>query len=640
MLHKHVLFSLFFGLLSLVGTNAASGQTFRETTCTFDVPSSAGGVICGIVDVPADRTKETSVSIPLSIAILKAVDNSGENLPLVYLHGGPGSSSIRNARKFFGSEMRRDRDLILFDQRGSEYSGRFCPEVAPALFSLMQRDLTLEEQASGLAKVMATCQQAAAAQGIDFTNYKTSDIADDMEAIRKALNIPLWDVWGVSYGTAVGMAAAHLYPSTIHRLVLDSVSLNRPDWRSSTGGHFNLSISRVFALCDEDPACAQRFGSLKENYRKALERLEHTPLSAADVSAPDGMAVLNKHDFILVIHQLLYWPTTIEYIPLLIELVKDGNVQIAANLTRALRKNVLSKSFAAHYAVDCQGRGLDNLQFPEGDNSVNALFPLTAQYKRVCDALAVENSDVCSLPKDDAGITKSKVPTLILTGSLDPITPPPTALIGADEFVSAPVIELPFLGHAVTLRNGCARKIMRDFFAEQKELDTACVAAIPRVSFASDVMLLPEIFGFANDILVEKRVIPIVLGGLFVLTLLVTLIVQVKIITLQAKTAGGSFWCWAQATITMLALVYAVGLVSAVTYTGANNKMLLVFGLPQAVSFLLPLAKIVLLGGIFWTAASGFQMVQRRALPVGGWTDVMGPIAVLGLVGFFSNYGL
>ena len=166
--------TLCMALIGLMGTESlfAKGlSVFVERACTFEVPVSAGVVRCGIVEVPASRTVADSGTILLSVAILKARDAASGHLPLVYLHGGPGSSAIRSASKFFNSTMRQDRDLILFDQRGSQFSGRFCADVSADMFTLMLRDLSPDEQAQKFAELLASCKQNIAAQGIDLINY-------------------------------------------------------------------------------------------------------------------------------------------------------------------------------------------------------------------------------------------------------------------------------------------------------------------------------------------------------------------------------------------------------------------------------------------------------------------------------------
>jgi len=628
---------VFVCCLSAMGVNASFQPSFVSGQCSFDVPGTAGDVVCGTVTVPSNRKKTDSSSITISVAILKARKADASKVPVLYLHGGPGSSAIRTVPRFYNNAVREDQDLILFDQRGSQYSGKFCPEVEPELFMLMQQDLSLDAQASGLARSMVNCKQRAHENGIELSDYKTSYIADDVEDIRKALGVEKWSLWGVSYGTAVGMAVAHLYPETIHKLILDSVSLNSPNWRSKTGEHYEFSISRVFTLCDRDPKCKARFGNLRENYESVLKRLEKKPLSAVYGPDLDDKVVLNKHDFILIIHQLLYWPTNIKYIPLLIEVVNDGNSLVAASLTSSLKKNVLNKSFAVHYAVDCQGRGVQSVALPEGDNSVNSLFPLTAQYKRVCDAIGLKNRDLRAQPEKDGVRVKSQVSTLILTGSLDPITPPPTALEGAAEFEDAAVFELPYLGHAVSLRNDCARNVMLNFLADAP-LNAACIDTIKPVSFETDVYLQPETYALANDLFIQKHLGVIVAISLIVLGLVYSFSMQVRLNNRDSQTMA--LWSCMPMAITFAMLVYLCALVGVIAYVGTTNKMLLLFGLPAIGSYLVFLLWSAFIGFALWFLVFCYQHIQRRGFLYRNYANSVAGICVFAAFSFVGFYGL
>jgi pimeloyl-ACP methyl ester carboxylesterase len=81
-------------------------------------------------------------------------------------------------------------------------------------------------------------------------------------------------------------------------------------------------------------------------------------------------------------------------------------------------------------------------------------------------APAVENQPVTS-----------DIPTLVLAGEYDPITPPEYGRTAAQALASSFFYELPGLGHGVSADNGCAMGLMLDFLAEPAaEPDAACVA--------------------------------------------------------------------------------------------------------------------------------------------------------------------
>ena len=634
---KLTIFFLF--TCNILFCSAVSAQTipaFRLSECPFQITEDAGAIRCGIVSVLADRNNSNSSYIDLSVAVLKARNKSVDSIPVVYLHGGPGSSALRTAHRFFNSELRENADLILFDQRGSRFSGSFCRDIGRDLFSLILRDTSLDTQAAGLAKVVKACQDDMEVKGIDFRHYKTSIIAADLEDIRQALNVTQWNVWGVSYGTSVGMAAAHKFPEGIRSLVLDSVSPNSPDWRSRTGRNFEISLNRVFELCDKSASCSNRFNSLQESYQQALERLDEQPLTTAD-----GKVALNKHDFILIVHQLLYGPKSIEYIPLIIEMVKNGNKQFAKNITMALRGKVIGKSLAVYYAIDCQGRGLESQDLLDSVESVSHLFPLTAQHKSVCEALNVNNIDTQAL-----ATTKSTVPTLILAGNLDPITPPITAFEVVNDFSKASIVEFPYLGHGVSLGNECARGIMLSFIENpERSIDESCLADIKPVNFTTHIFDKPEIFILANDIFKKNR-LDLIFFGVSLLGLLTIGLIYLIGLCFQDKAEAKDISnrvtmnSGARLVIVLCSLILLTASVGSIAYVGATNKFLLLFGLPSFLEFLWPLMWVCLAGGVFWLFCSLTYWVKFKRLSSVLVFDILCSISVISMVVVFGWYDL
>ena len=130
------------------------------------------------------------------------VEESGtpRGLPVVFLHGGPGSGCEPYHRQFFDPEKYR---IVLFDQRGA---GRSTPHA-------------------------------------DLSHNTTQDLIDDMEAIRIKLGIERWLVFGGSWGSTLALAYAQAHPKRVLGLILSGIFLCRQreiDWFYQEGA------SRIF----------------------------------------------------------------------------------------------------------------------------------------------------------------------------------------------------------------------------------------------------------------------------------------------------------------------------------------------------------------------------------------------------------
>lgn len=132
--------------------------------------------------------------------------------PVVFLHGGPGSGCNPMQRRFFDPAHYL---IILIDQRGC---GRSLP--------------------------------------LGETRHNTTDdLVNDIEAIRQALNIDKWLVFGGSWGSTLALCYALAHPQRVTGLILRGIFLSRP-----TELHWFLGEVKLFypehwqTLCDYLPA--------------------------------------------------------------------------------------------------------------------------------------------------------------------------------------------------------------------------------------------------------------------------------------------------------------------------------------------------------------------------------------------------
>ena len=147
-------------------------------------------------------------SLPLDAIHTMYFEQSGNpaGIPVVFLHGGPGSGASAAHRQFFDPAFYR---IVIFDQRGA---GRSVP-----LGEL--RDNT------------------------------TPHLIEDMETLRKHLGIERWLVFGGSWGSTLALAYAEHYPQRTMALILRGIFLCRQaeiDWFLSGLRHIFPEAWRKF----------------------------------------------------------------------------------------------------------------------------------------------------------------------------------------------------------------------------------------------------------------------------------------------------------------------------------------------------------------------------------------------------------
>ena len=87
-------------------------------------------------------------------------------------------------------------------------------------------------------------------------------------------------------------------------------------------------------------------------------------------------------------------------------------------------------------------------------------------------------------PAEQRAATPSTIPTLLLSGSFDGVTPTSWARIAARTLPNSTVADLSGIGHFVTLESPCAQQVFASFLATPSAPRTACVAAVRPPTFA------------------------------------------------------------------------------------------------------------------------------------------------------------
>ncbi len=170
----------------------------------------AFGFQCARVSVPLDHSGAVPGRVSLYVKRVRARGRATRP-PLVVLAGGPGQSATA---AFNGDALAvvypayRNRDLIVFDQRGTGRSGAL-------------RCRLLEE--ANLLSAGVAAGRCAQRLGRRRAFYTSRDSVEDVELVRRALRAERVALFGTSYGTKVALGYALSHPDSVERLALDSV---------------------------------------------------------------------------------------------------------------------------------------------------------------------------------------------------------------------------------------------------------------------------------------------------------------------------------------------------------------------------------------------------------------------------------
>jgi pimeloyl-ACP methyl ester carboxylesterase len=191
--------------LALTVAFLTAAPSVNAAVRTHPCPEDPSGH-CGTLKVPLDRTGQVKGTIPIKFAYK---GNLHGRTPILALSGGPGQAGVTLLADFADSlRTAGRRGVVVLDQRGTGFSG-------------VLRCTALER--SDLLKAGKEAAQCARKLGARRDYYFSDDSVADMDALRAALGIQKWSIYGVSYGTRVATLYAQRYPDRVDRLVLDSV---------------------------------------------------------------------------------------------------------------------------------------------------------------------------------------------------------------------------------------------------------------------------------------------------------------------------------------------------------------------------------------------------------------------------------
>jgi pimeloyl-ACP methyl ester carboxylesterase len=252
--------------------------SLQNVACPFDVSKALLPVECGRLKVP-ENYDDPGRTIEIAYMIVRAKSNKDPGDPVLVLSGGPGSPSLVYAEMLVANphinDVVLDRDWVFFDQRGQGRS-------VPALRCAREEDYL---------KRVRLCRDSLMSEGVDLSQYNSERSGQDIEALRKALGVKRWNLWGISYGSRLAFAVARDFPARVRSIVHDGPSdpgapeiIN--DFRAT-----DIAIERLLSKCTADEACAKRYPDLRTRFLAALPKLRRQPLTAGDQKIDDNRLI-------------------------------------------------------------------------------------------------------------------------------------------------------------------------------------------------------------------------------------------------------------------------------------------------------------------------------------------------------------
>lgn len=469
-------------LAATVLVDPVSASAIELQDCQLAGPGGLGRVSarCGTLRVAEDPDAPDGSGIELFVAVVPALSRKPRPDAFTVIAGGPGQASSEfyvNVANAFRA-IRRERDIVLVDQRGTGKSNALvCPErdEGPAPWE--------SPSVEGLRESVQRC--LAQLPG-DPRFYTTSLAVRDLDAVRKALGYTAWNLYGVSYGTRVALHHLRRYPETTRTVVLDGVAPADVPLGPEISRDAQAALDALLRRCSADAACAERFPALGRAFETLQTRVRERPESLVldDPLVGDPLELVFGPDQLgLAVRLLSYAPESAALLPILIWDAANGRLErLAAQTVLAARSLGESMSEGMHNAVVCTEDVPFYMERDVDRDAMRGDYLGTRSYDLLLEICASWPRG--AIDPDFKDPVVSERPVLLLSGELDPVTPPANGERAAATLANSLHVIGPGQGHGLATR-GCVNRLIAEFVeaGSVSGLDASCVRTLEPAPF-------------------------------------------------------------------------------------------------------------------------------------------------------------
>jgi len=387
--------------------------------CTF--PGLDEELQCGKLAVWENREARSGRKIELNVVVAPATGENPAPDPVFYFEGGPGGAAADQPAGLAQAlaSVRQRRDLVMVDQRGTGASHPLdCPipggpdDIQGYFGDYMPVD------------VMTACRDELS-KDADLALYTTSIAMDDIEEVRQALGYGKINLLGGSYGTRAAQVYMRRHPDSVRTAILEGVAGMEQYLPMYHAPDAQRALDLIFAACEAEAGCAAAFPRLREEFAAVIERLEAAPARVEIPHPTTGAPVeitFSREALAEGFRFLNYAPATAVTLPLAIHLAYEGDYRLPARLVLLWQMQIRSiLSFGMHLSVIC-AEDIPFFTAEEAAAKAEGTFLGDFRVRQARAACAVWPRG--EIPADYHEAVTVAVPTLVLTGEYDPVTPP------------------------------------------------------------------------------------------------------------------------------------------------------------------------------------------------------------------------
>ncbi len=436
-------------------------------------------LLTATLSVPENRDLPDGRTISLHIVVVPALTRGAKDAPLFELAGGPGLPAS-GAASFYAADStgyRATRDIVLIDQRGT---GKSNPLRCPELEHLSKLDNVYDTAA------VRRCRDELS-KNADLTQYGTIAAVHDLDEVRRRMGYEQIDLIGISYGTVVAQTYMREYPHNVRCAVLIGTV---PIDEKSPLHHARAAeevLQKLFDDCERDPACGAKFPSLRAEWKSVLESFDDGPVSAVYADSVDRRLItIERGPFCEALRTLLLTTPVQRRVPFIIHRAARGDFYPFLALASP---DSSTSPFAEgmYLSVTCPE---GTLRITNDDIESETAGTFLGRYRVDQQIAACGEWPVVALSDEVLTPVAASIPTLLLAGGMDYVTPIVWAQQVSSRLSDSRVVVIDYMGH---LPEGvdnmeCFDTLIRAFLRAGTTvgLDASCVDTMTPPPFATE----------------------------------------------------------------------------------------------------------------------------------------------------------
>jgi pimeloyl-ACP methyl ester carboxylesterase len=434
-------------------------------------------VRCGVVVRPLNPAEPQGRKVDIHYVVVPAMARRKLPDPVFLLAGGPGQSAIGASAQVMPlfTRLNNRRDIVFVDQRGTGDSAPLeCVDV---------RHRPLADQSDPerqLAELLQCRDKLRKLPYGDMRFFTTTIAMQDLDAVRQQLGVAQVNLVGASYGTRAGIEYMRQFSKQVRRAVLDGVAPPDMVLPASFSTDNQAAFDAVLASCEAEPACAKAYPTLRADWTALLASLPRPVTVPHPLTGRPDTFTLTRDMVLGAVRGPLYLPALATGLPYVVTEAAKGRFEPLVGLNSLFSARPgMSLATGMHFSVVCAEdypRLATAKDAPGRDFERN----FARLYERVCAEWPRGQ-----VPDAFYTMVPARSPTLVLSGGIDPATPPRHGERVAKALgPNALHVVVPNTGHGV-LSVPCMRDVLFRFIdaeedAQALKVDAGCAKNMPR----------------------------------------------------------------------------------------------------------------------------------------------------------------